>query len=307
MNPIPYETILQEIREEVKPLRLMGNVASYIPELKKINPDKFGIHLRTLEGETYSLGDAEEKFSIQSISKVFTLACAVAFRGETLWERIGVEPSGNPFNSMVQLEYEKGIPRNPFINAGALVLADVLLTHLPDPKANLLGFIRSITDNSSIGYNPDVAASEKATGYLNASLVNLLRYYGNITNPVEEVLDLYYHQCSIEMSCRDLTRAFLPFANHDRPFSFGEVSLTPSQVKRINAVMLTCGFYDEAGEFSYRVGLPGKSGVGGGIVAFHPGIYTVAVWSPRLNKKGNSVIGMKALELLTTKAGISIF
>lgn len=307
MENISFNTILQEIVREVKPLRLMGNVASYIPELKKINPDKFGIHLRTLEGNQYSIGDYDEKFSVQSISKVFTLSCAVSLTGEALWERIGVEPSGNPFNSMVQLEYERGIPRNPFINAGALVLADILLSHYDNPLDKLLTFVRSLTGEDDISFNPAVAASEKSTGYLNASLVNLLKYYGNIKNPVEDVLNVYYHQCSLEMSCRQLSRAMLPFANHEQPFLFDGVSLTPSQVKRMNAVMLTCGFYDEAGEFSYRVGLPGKSGVGGGIAAFHPGIYTVAVWSPRLNKKGNSVIGMKALELLTTKAGISIF
>ena len=193
------------------------------------------------------------------------------------------------------------------INAGAIVLADILLKHLSHPEEDFLHFIRSICGNDTINYNEEVAASEREKGYLNAAIANLLKYHHNIENDIERVLHFYFLQCSVEMSCYDLSKAFLAFANHKQPFTFGDINLTASQVKRINAIMQTCGFYDEAGEFSYLVGLPGKSGVGGGIAAVYPLRYSVAVWSPRLNRKGNSVMGIKALELLTTQTQESIF
>lgn len=302
-----YQHILQEIYEEIQPLRQVGQPADYIPELRKINPDRYGICLHTLEGEEFALGDSDERFSIQSISKVFALAMAFGRKGDELWKRIGVEPSGNAYNSVFQLEMEHGIPRNPLINAGAMVVADILLSVLDYPEQEYLSFVQCLCQSTDIRYNETVAVSERDNGYLNAAIVNMLKYYGNIENDVERVLRFYFRQCSLQMSCRELARAFLPFADHTRPFSFQGTDLTTSQVKRINAVMQTCGFYDEAGEFSYLVGLPGKSGVGGGIAAICPRQYSVAVWSPRLNPKGNSVMGMKALELLTTKTAISIF
>jgi glutaminase len=302
-----YGTLLNEIYEEVKGFDLKGKVATYIPELASVDADKFGIHLLTIDGEEFSVGDSDETFSIQSISKVLSLAQTFSIIGEKLWKRVDVEPSGTPFNSIVQLEYEKGIPRNPFINAGALVIADILISNLADPEKEFLSFVQNISENQSINYNEKVAASEKENGFLNASLANMLKFFGNIENDIERILSFYFHQCSIEMSCRDLSRAFLAFASHGEEFAYGDTKLTGSQVKRTNAIMQTCGFYDEAGEFSFRVGLPGKSGVGGGIVAIYPNKYSVAVWSPRLNEKGNSVLGMKTLELLTTKTGSSIF
>lgn len=302
-----YQKILNDIYDEIKRSTNTGLVASYIPELANADPDKFGMHLLTIKGEEYTLGDSKEKFSIQSISKVLSLAYSISLMGEKVWERVGVEPSGTSFNSIVQLELDKGIPRNPFINSGAIVIADILVSQLKDPEKDFLSFIRTICGNPSITYNEQLAASEKATGHLNAALINTLKFFGNIHNDIERVLDFYFQQCSIEMSCQDLAKAFLPFANHGQTFQFDKAILTKSQVKRINALMQTCGFYDESGEFAYKVGLPGKSGVSGGIVAVHPDKYAIAVWSPRLNKKGNSVFGMKALELLTTKSGISIF
>jgi glutaminase len=218
-----------------------------------------------------------------------------------------VEPSGNAFNSLVQLEYEKGIPRNPLINAGAMVVCDVLMDRMNDPKKEILQFIHAIAGSDTVGFNERVAASEQEHGFRNAALANMVRSFGNIRHDINDILDLYFHICSIEMSCRELATAFLLFANHGTIPGTHEKILSQSQTKRLNAVMQTCGFYDEAGEFSYSVGLPGKSGVGGGIVAIHPGLYAVATWSPRLNGKGNSVMGMKALELLTTKLGTSIF
>ncbi len=302
-----YNQILAEIGGGVAPLRTVGRQASYIPALARVNPDRFGICLLTTDGKEAELGDVGERFSIQSVTKVFSLAMALSFRGEALWRRVGKEPSGSAFNSLIQLELDHGIPRNPFINAGAIVVADVLLSELDDPEADYLDFIRRLSGDPTVDYDRDVAASERSTGYLNAAIANMLKYYGNLNNDIEEVLHFYFLQCSVEMDCRQLARAFLPFADRHREFSFGNVSLTYSQVKRINAIMQTCGFYNDAGEYSYLVGLPGKSGVGGGIAAVYPGRYAVATWSPRLNEKGNSVMGMKALELLTTYTRESIF
>ncbi|MDT0689449.1 glutaminase [Salegentibacter sp. F188] len=302
-----YQKILDSINEEMSYRDVTGQVASYIPELAKVNPKKFGMHLYCGQNQHYGFGDHEENFSVQSITKVFTLAMTMKIMGEDLWKRVDVEPSGNPFNSLTQLEQESGIPRNPFINAGALVISDILVDHLDDPKAELLAFVRKITGDDEIQYDGTIAASEKSTGYRNIALVNYMKALGNIKCDVEPILDFYFHQCSLAMSCKDLAKAFMIFANKGNILETGENILKPESVKRINALMQTCGFYDEAGEFSFEVGLPGKSGVGGGIVAIHPDNYSVAVWSPILNPKGNSELGMKALERLTTLTGVSVF
>lgn len=302
-----YQKLLENIYQEIQPYAKEGKQANYIPELAKVNPDQFGMFIHSIYGETASIEQADTRFSIQSISKVFALAMCLSIKGDDLWKRVGREPSGTAFNSLIQLEVEHGIPRNPFINAGALVMADILFSHLDDPANDFLNFVRAVANNPTIEYNRDVANSERENGYLNAAIANLLKYHGTIENDIESVLNFYFLMCSIEMSCRELSLAFLAFANHRRKFDYAGISLTASQVKRINAIMQTCGFYDEAGEFAYFVGLPGKSGVGGGIVAIHPLQYSVAVWSPRLNSKGNSVMGMKALELLTTETKESIF
>ena len=301
-----YQNILEKIYNEILPYSQEGKQADYIPALAKVNPDQFGICLETVSGEIYSCQQADVRFSIQSIAKVFALAMALSLKGEELWKKVGKEPSGTAFNSLVQLEIEKGIPRNPFINAGAIVVADVLLTELDDAESEFINFIRALCGDNSIDYNMDVAISEREHGYLNAAIVNLLKYHGTIKNDIETVLMFYFKMCSVEMSCRELAKAFLAFTNHTA-FEYAGYKLSRSRIKRLNAVMQTCGFYDEAGEFSYLVGLPGKSGVGGGIIAVYPHRYSVAVWSPRLNPKGNSVMGMKALELLTTYTEESIF
>ena len=304
---IDYQDILNQIKTTLDPATCLGEVASYIPELAKVPRDKLGMHLNCTNSGDYSFGDSDEPFSIQSISKVFTLALAMRFVGEKLWRRVDVEPSGDPFNSLTQLEYEDGIPRNPFINAGALVVADVLVTHLENPKKELLEFVHQITQDTSITYDSKVAQSEKESGYRNVALMNYMKSFNNINNDVDEVLDFYYHQCALSMSCKQLSKAFMIFANGGKLLDTDERILGRQKVKRINALMQTCGFYDEAGEFSFKVGLPGKSGVGGGIVAVHPEQYSVAVWSPILNDKGNSELGMDALEELTTLTGLSIF
>lgn len=253
------------------------------------------------------MGDAQTKFSIQSIVKVFSLALAYRLKGEALWQRLGVEPSGGAFNSLALLEFEQGIPRNPFINAGALVIADILVSHWVNPKYTLLAFVRQLASTPNIDFNLSVAASEAAHGHRNAALVQLMKSFGNIHNDPRDVLDVYFHICSIEMTCQELAQAFLVFAHGGQHPITEETILSLSQTKRMNALMQTCGFYDESGDYSFRVGLPGKSGVGGGVAAVHPGHYSVAVWSPPLNAKGNSARGIAALEQLTMQTGVSIF
>lgn len=284
-----------------------GNVASYIPQLKSVDPDKFGIHLATVDGLQLGVGDNEERFSIQSITKVLLLARVKQEIGSELKHRVGVEPSGDPFNSLVQLEFEKGVPRNPMINAGAIVVCDILVELLNDPKSDYLEFVRHLAGCDSIQYDASVAASEASCGFRNRSIIHLMKSFGNIRCDVEEVLDLYFHACSIAMSCRELATTFSVFANGGTLIRNQKNVITPRRTKRINAIMQTCGLYDEAGEFAFRVGLPAKSGVGGGITAVHPGRYAVAVWSPRLNATGNSVAGFDALEVLTEQTGLSIF
>ena len=302
-----YQEILNDIFDEVNRLNLQGKQADYIPELAKISPDKFAINLTELSGENYGVGNISDKFSLQSIAKVFAFTLAYQIKGSAVFQHVGVEPSGDPFNSLIQLEQEQGMPRNPLINAGALAICDVLIDELPNPEQNLFDFIKKIARNDTVTYNPKVYRSEKATGYRNRALINLMKSFGRIHNDTETVLDLYFKLCSVEMTAPELSRTFLLYANHGKLPESQEQILTSSQTKRLNAIMQTCGFYDEAGEFTFRVGLPGKSGVGGGIAAIHPGKYAVAVWSPLLNPKGNSVKGMKTLELLTTKLGWSIF
>ena len=301
-----YSIILNDTYKEIKALPVIGTIATTIPELASVDPDKFGIYLTTIDNQEYGIGDFDEKFSIQSVSKVLSLTLAFSFLDEKVWQRVGVEPSGNPFNSLVQLEYEKGIPRNPFINAGALVIADILVSEIKKPKQDFLEFIRTLSGIETINYNEKVAQSEKETGFRNAALCNFLKSFGNINNEVDEVLDFYFHQCSLEMTCKELAHSFFFLANEGMTKN-GKQILSKSQVKRINALMQTCGFYDESGEFTYKVGLPGKSGIGGGIAALYPNHFSVATWSPRLNEKGNSEFGMAALELFTTKTGKSIF
>ncbi len=301
-----YQKLLEDIYQEILPYAQSGKQADYIHALAKVDPNQFGICLETVSGDVYTYMQSDTRFSIQSITKVFALAMCLSIKGESLWKRVGKEPSGTAFNSLVQLEVEKGIPRNPFINAGAIVLADILISELEDPESEFLTFVRSLCGSDSVDYNMEVAQSERETGYLNAAIANMLKYHGTIDNDIEKVLMFYFKMCSIEMSCRELAKSFLPFTNHTS-FEYAGYRLSRSRIKRLNAVMQTCGFYDEAGEFSYLVGLPGKSGVGGGIIAVCPHSYSVAVWSPRLNSKGNSVMGMKALELLTTYTEESIF
>ncbi|TAJ15169.1 glutaminase [Marinilabiliaceae bacterium JC017] len=302
-----YQSIIEEIYKEVFPLTNSGKVADYIPELGKIDPSQLGIAIVTLDGKIYETGASRINFSIQSISKVFTLTLAMKFMQNTLWEKVGKEPSGNPFNSLVQLEYESGKPRNPFINAGAITIADCVNTHSENALDTIIQLMRNLSQNLSINFDPQVAQSEKEHGHRNAALAHFMKSFGQIDSSVDELLDIYYKHCSISMNCLDLAKAFSFLANHGINPETNETFLTKSQAKRINSLMLTCGMYDASGEFAYRVGIPGKSGVGGGITAIIPNLLSICVWSPGLDKYGNSLAGTMALELFTTKTGISIF
>ena len=302
-----YKRVITSVTKQLESIKDNGKVANYISELSSVDPSKFGVHLTTINNKHFNFGDANDKFSIQSIAKVLSLSLAYKLENEKLWKRVGVEPSGTAFNSLIQLETDLGIPRNPLINAGAIVICDILITHLENPKKDFIEFVREISGISTIEYCPRIAESEKATSYKNTALINLMKSFGNIKNDIHIVMDFYFNLCSIEMTCKELSQTFLFLATYGvSPYSEERV-LSKSKSKRINAIMQLCGFYDEAGEFSFKVGLPGKSGVGGGIVAIYPSKYSVAVWSPKLNKKGNSFKGIKFLELFTTETEASIF
>ncbi|MEH6747893.1 MAG: glutaminase [Maribacter arcticus] len=303
---VDFQGIINGINATATKTDNRGLCATYIPELAKVDLAKFGIHLINIQQQSFSSGDSDERFSIQSISKVFTLSMALGLVGEKLWQRVDVEPSGDPFNHLSLLEMENGIPRNPLINPGAIVVADILVSLLENPKEDFLAYVKNLANDDSIKYDEEVARSEKMTGFRNYAAANLLKSYKNLVNDVDTVLDFYFHQCSISMSCAQLANAFFMFINHGK-CKKNNTFLTTRQVKRINSLMLTCGFYDEAGEFAFEVGLPGKSGVGGGIVALLPNKFCVATWSPGLNAKGNSKLGMLALERLTTQTELSIF
>lgn len=301
-----FQPLLEEIVTALRAeLGQEGQVASYIPALARVPAAQLGIALRTRDGEEAHAGDSTTPFSIQSISKLFTLALGMRELGEALWERLGREPSGNAFNSLVQLESEQGVPRNPFINAGAIAVTDRLLSKV-DAKTELLGLLGSLC-GEPVSFDEEVAASEAATGFRNIALANFMKSFGRIDNDVGAVLDVYFHACALSMTCLQLARA-AGFLCRDgvHPYS-DEQFVTERQARRINALMLTCGTYDAAGEFAFRVGLPCKSGVGGGIVAVVPDQLTLCVWSPALAPGGNSLLGMKALELFASRTGLSIF
>ncbi|HEX8049808.1 glutaminase [Rhizobium sp.] len=303
------QAILDGIHAELSPRLGEGKVADYIPELAKVDPNQFGMAIATVDGNIHSVGHADVPFSIQSISKVFMLTLALGKVGESLWNRVGREPSGTAFNSIVQLEREEGIPRNPFVNAGAIAVSDVVLSgHAPrEAIGELLRFVRYVADDETITIDDKVARSETQTGFRNFALANFMRAYGNIDHPVEHVLGVYFHQCAVSMSCQQLAKAGLYLAARGTNPITGHSVVSPKRARRINALMLTCGHYDGSGDFAYHVGLPGKSGVGGGILAVAPGIGSIAVWSPGLNKVGNSQLGAVALEMLAARTGWSVF
>lgn len=302
-----YQNLIEEVYNEVKSANPRGKVADYIPELASVDGEKFGIAFVDLKGNIFGAGDFEEPFSIQSISKVHTLTMVAHIFQKKLWSRVNVEPSGNPFNSIAQLEFEKGIPRNPFINAGALVITDALTSKFEDPIEEVSKFINELAGKECIKINQEVMDSELRHSERNIALGYFLKAHENFENKVEEVVKTYVAHCAMEMSCVDLARSFSFLANDGYSIYAKREIIPESYARRINALMLTCGFYDEAGEYAFRVGLPGKSGVGGGVAAVMPHKFSIAVWSPELNEKGNSVKAILALELLTNKLKFSLF
>ena len=305
-----YQAILEEIYHEVTPHFGEGRVADYIPALSSVDPNQFGFSITLKDGQTFSVGDTKQNFSIQSISKVFTFTLALSIFSKDIYKRVGVEPSGNPFNSLVQLEYENGIPRNPFINAGAIVITDTLISHYGDDYKAFeatIGFIRNIADDSSITFDPEVSASEMEHGFRNLALANLMKSFKNLKNDPKIAVNTYFKHCAISMNCEQLSRAMLFLVNSGTDPLNQKIYTTPQQARRVNSVMLTCGHYDASGEFAFYVGLPGKSGVGGGVVAVVPNKMSLCVFSPALNKYGNSHLGTLALMKFVEKTGLSIF
>lgn len=309
----PLGPLLEDIVNTHRPRQEAGRVPTTIPFLSAVPHDRFGIAVATTSGEVFTSGDAGVPFSIQSISKVFSLALALqGANAATLWSRVLREPSGTSFNSLVQLEAEHGIPRNPFINAGALVVTDHLMAETPDAAGQVLRFLTEQSGNGAPGpgntgpyVDEAAAAGELARSSRNLALAHFLKDFGNLSAPAEAVVENYVRQCSIMMTCVDLAKAALFLARDGR--GQGGTVLSRSEAKRIGSIMLTCGMYDAAGEFAYRVGLPGKSGVGGGILVIVPGICAICVWSPRLDAKGNSLAGTAALADLSDRTGWSVF
>jgi glutaminase len=308
------QDILNGIAHDAHTLYGQGKVASYIPALAQVTPRQFGMAVALVDGTCVSTGSAGTQFSIQSISKLFTFVLALKLAGDEVWQRVGREPSGAAFNSMVQLETEKGIPRNPFINAGALVITDILTSRYAHLDTALLGALRRLSDSPNLNWDAQTAKSERDTAHRNMAMAYFMKSYGNFVNPPEQVLDNYCRQCAIEMSCTQLAQATMFLANGGLDIGGasstgqaqpGEQFLSPDAARRVNALLLTCGAYDAAGDFAYRIGLPVKTGVGGGIVAIAPGVGTVAVWGPELDAKGNSVLGAFALEQLVQRTGWS--
>lgn len=309
MPSIDLSAIVTDIAAEMSAAPDRGRPADYISALAKVDPQKFGMAIVTADGQVYACGDADESFSLQSVSKVFALTLALGKAGDQLWNRVGREPSGSAFNSIVQLESEKGIPRNPFINAGAIVVADVNLARATPKEAlaELLAFVRYLSDDPTVSVDEDVAQSEAQTGFRNVALANYMRAFGNLQHRPEDTLALYFGQCAVAMSCLQLAMAGRYLMLAGKHPSSGHQVVSAARAKRINAIMLTCGHYDASGDFAFRVGLPGKSGVGGGILAIVPGRASIAVWSPGLNANGNSQLGTLALERLVTRTGWSVF
>jgi glutaminase len=313
LTPAQLQDTLNSIAQDAHALYGQGKVASYIPALAQVAPRQFGMAVALVDGTCVATGSAGTQFSIQSISKLFTFVLALKLVGDEVWRRVGREPSGAAFNSMVQLETEKGIPRNPFINAGALVITDILTTRFAHLDTALLGALRRLSDSPDLNWDMQTAKSERDTAHRNMAMAYFMKSYGNFVNPPEQVLDNYCRQCAIEMSCAQLAQATMFLANggldisrkldgHAQP---GEQFLSADATRRVNALLLTCGAYDASGDFAYRFGLPVKTGVGGGIVAIVPGVGTVAVWGPELDAKGNSVLGAFAIEQLVLRTGWS--
>ena len=271
-----------------------------------LTPGPFGMAIAMVDGSLIRAGSAET-FPIQSISKVFALSLALEKLGDTVFERVGREPSGDPFNSVIDLERTQGIPRNPFINAGALVIVDMLVEQFGDGARDAVidlvkGGIREATSKAAVALDQDVL---NEGGDLNRAMLHFMAHHDNARSPIDVVMDAYARQCAVSVDCVGLAQAGCYLADTGMA-----ADATDDRAKRMRttlALMMTCGHYDGSGDFAVRVGLPAKSGVGGGILAIAPGIASIAVWSPNLDQHGNSMLGVRALEMLNARTGWSVF
>lgn len=295
-----YQETIEQIFMDVQKYYGMGKKANYIPALYNIEAEQFALTIIDKDKNVYSVGDDKANFSIQSVSKVITLTMVLNEIGDELWGRMDREPSGKSFDSLIHLEEHNGIPSNPFLNSGAIVLADILMEYYGGNVVDkYLEFVRKASGNPDIDIDQNIFKSEKLTGNKNYAFAHYMKSYGNITHHIKDVLDVYFQFCSLSLNNKDLARTFYYLMNQGKSLDGDEIT-SSRHCKRINSLMFTCGTYDEVGDFSYLVGLPVKSGVSGAIAGCLPGQYSVSVWSPELNPKGNSFLGFKALELLTT-------
>ncbi len=302
------EQIVRDIAEEVTRDAIRIEKASD-PKEEGLTPGPFGMAIATVDGRFAVAGESGTGFPIQSIGKVFALELALQAIGDDVFKRVGREPSGDPFNSIVDLERTCGIPRNPFVNAGALVVVDVLVEQLSDDRqaSAVVDFVRGHAGLEDVPLDPDVLESEEKGGDLNRAMMSFMRHHGNLRSPPDEVMEAYVHQCAITLDCLGLARAGLFLARTRLAPDDAQRDTEARRMRQLLALMMTCGHYDGSGDFALRVGLPAKSGVGGGILAIVPEIAAVAVWSPNLDTHGNSMIGVRALELLARRTGWSVF
>jgi len=304
-----YQALLEDVLGDVSAYRGQGDVAGYIPTLARADPRKLGIALALGDGSVFGAGDCDETFSIQSISYVFALSLALHHNKSALWNHVGREPAGSPANSIFALELARGKPRNPLTSAGAIVVFDQLIGARSADEAldELIAFLRERAGDDGVGMDEGLAMSESQAGAFNRSLAHLIAAFGNLTNPVGDVLSLYFRACSIAMNCRQLARSSLYLGFDGLDPTTGDAVTISSRARRINALMLTCGHYDNSGDFAFRVGLPGKSAITGAILAVVPGTGAVCVWAPGLNAAGTSLVGSAALERLVERTGWSLF
>ncbi|MCV0395061.1 MAG: glutaminase A [Rhizobiaceae bacterium] len=309
-EPVRLKDVVDDIVAQIDVIARFGQSTGRLDAMKDVEFGRFGIAVATVGGEVVTGGAAETPIPIQSIFKVFSLTLALRAFGDEIWKRVGREPSGDPFNSIIDLERMKGIPRNPFINAGALVICDIVLDR--DQKQREFATVRDFLEHQigekKLGRVEEIVKQDGETsGFQNRALANLAKGFGNLHHEVEDVMKLYAEQCAIELTVRQLALAGR-YLIHDGDDAGGEDSSPHARIsRRVNAIMLTCGQYDGSGDFAFRVGLPAKSGVSGAILAIVPDVASVAVWSPGLDDNGNSLLGTLALERLTEEMGWSVF
>lgn len=301
--------VLEDWLDNVRPYAYDGQVANYIPALSRSNPEDLAVAIHYIDGHSVEAGETEVRFTLQSISKVISLALALMDNGENyVFDRVGMEPTGDPFHSIYRLEQIPSKPLNPMINAGALAVTNMIHGDTPDEKVGrLLSFIHDLTDDSTIGYNEEVATSEFESAFLNRSLLYYMKQHEIVTGSVEETLDAYTKQCAVEVNVCQLARIGALLANGGKDIQSGR-RIIPRHLARIcKTFMVTCGMYDASGSFAIKVGIPAKSGVSGSVLASLNDFGGIAVYGPSLDEKGNSVVGLKLLETLSNRYDLSIF